>query len=391
MHSLAKGSNSLFRGLRLTIVNPVGLDSGEMIPFYGFIIWYLFTSIYELELFMHLEQFNWSLIFLFAFAQGLFLAVLLLLKNRRGSHNILASIVLSYSLLLAFYVACWNNMVGAISNWILLANTLTYILGPLYYLYITTKRFSFSTALHFLPALVFAIICTVSILMGEWLMKNMLLTQVMHLLAYMVLIHRHLASQISVSRWLNTVAFSLYMYALGFTIYTLLELTDLLRVEHDYFISLMSSSFIYYVGYKGFLMDELTLKAKKDEFTLSKALSKTLMDKLNRLVIDEQLFLRSDFKIGDLGVRTGIPTYVISQVINVEFGNRFNQWVNNFRIEHAKHLIREYPNEKFIVIAYRSGFNNKVSFIHNFKKYEGITPSDYRNLHFGSRSTAVSK
>lgn len=56
-------------------------------------------------------------------------------------------------------------------------------------------------------------------------------------------------------------------------------------------------------------------------------------------------------------------------------------YINNYRIEKAKHLIRtEYL--KLHEIAKMTGFSSAIVFSTVFKKITGMTPSDYRKENF---------
>lgn len=73
------------------------------------------------------------------------------------------------------------------------------------------------------------------------------------------------------------------------------------------------------------------------------------------------------------------PSY-LSRVIKKDLGLSFQEYVSYVRIEKAKELLRETRkpvNEVFSLV----GYNNRNSFISMFKKLEGITPSEYRELY----------
>jgi YesN/AraC family two-component response regulator len=53
------------------------------------------------------------------------------------------------------------------------------------------------------------------------------------------------------------------------------------------------------------------------------------------------------------------------------------EYVNYCRIEKAKELLTS-TDDTTIVIAEKIGYKNSDTFTRNFKKMEGITPSDYR-------------
>ncbi len=66
------------------------------------------------------------------------------------------------------------------------------------------------------------------------------------------------------------------------------------------------------------------------------------------------------------------------------FKNTFHQtpmdYLIHYRIEQAKKLLRE-TDESITNIAFMTGFNNSAYFGKTFKKYTGITPKGFRQLH----------
>lgn len=91
-------------------------------------------------------------------------------------------------------------------------------------------------------------------------------------------------------------------------------------------------------------------------------------------------YLNSDFTIKDLANGINLPSYLVSHIINSEFSQNFPDYINCFRINHAKQLLAMDANQylKISSIAYDSGFNSLSSFNLSFKKYCGMTPSQYR-------------
>ncbi|WP_449397875.1 helix-turn-helix domain-containing protein [Chryseobacterium wanjuense] len=67
-------------------------------------------------------------------------------------------------------------------------------------------------------------------------------------------------------------------------------------------------------------------------------------------------------------------------MINAGFQKNFFQYVNEYRIEHAKKLLKDNSKNKLSIlgIAYESGFNSKTSFNTTFKKLTNQTPSEFK-------------
>ena len=59
------------------------------------------------------------------------------------------------------------------------------------------------------------------------------------------------------------------------------------------------------------------------------------------------------------------------------FGKSFYELVNDYRITHAKGLLRT-SHMTVLDIAYASGFNTKSAFYNAFKEFVDQTPTNYR-------------
>jgi len=69
----------------------------------------------------------------------------------------------------------------------------------------------------------------------------------------------------------------------------------------------------------------------------------------------------------------------VSQVINQYYKTNFFDFINANRIDEAKRLlVSDSHTLNIIEIAYTVGYNNKVTFNTVFKRFTGVTPSEYR-------------
>lgn len=71
------------------------------------------------------------------------------------------------------------------------------------------------------------------------------------------------------------------------------------------------------------------------------------------------------------------PHYV-SQVINQDLGSDFYDFVNGHRIESAKQALAATPDKTVLEIGLEVGFNSKSTFNTAFRRYTGMTPTEYR-------------
>lgn len=78
--------------------------------------------------------------------------------------------------------------------------------------------------------------------------------------------------------------------------------------------------------------------------------------------------------------QTNILSHHITQVLNENLNKNFNTFINEYRVEYAKKLIKssKYESWSFLSISFESGFNSKATFNTFFKKYTGMTPSEFK-------------
>ncbi len=103
-------------------------------------------------------------------------------------------------------------------------------------------------------------------------------------------------------------------------------------------------------------------------------------DRLLQYLAKEKPQLRRNLTLKDLAHELSMPAYRLSEVINNELGKNFFTLINELRIEEAKERISsgEYSNLTLSAIGFDSGFNSKSTFQALFKKYTGMTPSQFQ-------------
>jgi len=73
------------------------------------------------------------------------------------------------------------------------------------------------------------------------------------------------------------------------------------------------------------------------------------------------------------------PTY-LSKRFSEEMGHGIPSFIMKYRVEKAKKIMLHYPDYNMAMVAELTGFHSQNYFTNIFKKYEGITPSKYREL-----------
>lgn len=104
--------------------------------------------------------------------------------------------------------------------------------------------------------------------------------------------------------------------------------------------------------------------------------------KILELFENKDLYLNKELTIWDLCRTVNSNRTYVSNLINQEFQLNFNAFVNKYRVEKAKELLRDKSlgNESLEIIAQKSGFNSLASFNRAFQRFENCSPGGFRNL-----------
>jgi len=120
---------------------------------------------------------------------------------------------------------------------------------------------------------------------------------------------------------------------------------------------------------------EKTPKYKKSN--LSDDVRDKLLKKIDFYFKKEKPYLEKQFTIFDMAESLETNKKYISRIINENYNTNFNNFINKFRIIHARKLILNADNKNITLeaIAELSGFGTRATFISAFKKFTGVTPS----------------
>jgi len=124
------------------------------------------------------------------------------------------------------------------------------------------------------------------------------------------------------------------------------------------------------------LVSDLILEEKK---IAPEILNEDLL-KLKKYMINEKPYLNPALTIQDVSKEMNVPVRELSVLINHQLGKHFYDFVNTYRIENAKEILKDSSKSKVTIleILYEVGFNSKSSFNSAFKKHTGNTPTEYR-------------
>lgn len=105
----------------------------------------------------------------------------------------------------------------------------------------------------------------------------------------------------------------------------------------------------------------------------------------NRVISHIERHFKEDISLSSAAENTGVSESHISRVFKKDTGMNFVPWVNRYRVEYSKELLA-CGDLKLYDIADLSGFNDYKYYAQQFKKFTGISPSDYRNNYFAMQT-----
>ena len=104
-----------------------------------------------------------------------------------------------------------------------------------------------------------------------------------------------------------------------------------------------------------------------------------LMQRICQLMDEKQLYLQQGLKVSDIASALGINSRYVSDCVKAVRGCSLTQFVNEYRVEHAKRLLLERPEMKISTVAIESGFTNDKAMTRYFKEQTGMTPTEWKN------------
>jgi AraC-like DNA-binding protein len=157
-------------------------------------------------------------------------------------------------------------------------------------------------------------------------------------------------------------------------------------------ISFFTTVYIIYVSFNGIavlesfehihtesLQAEFIENADSDEEIHN---LKDIVKDLKQIMEKNKLFLQPDLNISDLSGAIGLPIGKVSMALNKGACMNFYDFVNSYRADEFKTKVHDvkYAHYTLPGIAMECGFSSKSTFNDFFKRYTGMTPSQYKKM-----------
>ncbi|MFV0268988.1 MAG: helix-turn-helix domain-containing protein [Draconibacterium sp.] len=190
--------------------------------------------------------------------------------------------------------------------------------------------------------------------------------------------------------WVNLLLFSFFATSLVSMIFNVIgkaiffDNTLLLLIPSTIF-----SVLLFVIGLQGYMQNHTVEDLEFDERQTPEQEFKrynnvALKERLLELFTNEKIYKQPDLKITHVSANLQTNRTYISNLINSEFKCTFSEFVNGYRVEEAKKMLKEKDSTMYSLdyIAEKSGFGSISTFIRVFKESEGTTPGRFRDRNF---------
>jgi AraC-like DNA-binding protein len=313
-------------------------------------------------------------------------------KNKQPLVNNLLSALFFFIALRVTKSVLWMFWEGT-PNWLINFGFASHaMVGPLLLLYIfysleDDRSFGIMNYFHFLPAVLIFLLSFNLTLNSFWYAYGytiLLYHQLAYVIASVIILYRNPGrnKETDFSKtnmlWLKILCFGIAVWDIAYFTNYVLGWTSYLLGPVLYSAIVYIISFFVYRNQK--IFEEPAKPEKYKNINLSNGEIKNYINRIVTKIESENLYLDVNLTLTRLSEKVMLPTYVISQVLNINMGKNFAEFINSYRIEKAKILLKSNNGKIFKIsdIAHQSGFNSLSAFNSAFKKNTNLTPSQFK-------------
>ena len=340
----------------------------------------------------------------FVLFQGVLFGTMLMLLHSKDSKPtfFLGVFVLLFSTGVLPQSFLGDNLLARGSDWRLSSISIYFFTYPFFYLYVQRisilqrERLSYWTLIPGVIALVIALfLCfgpfeTVFYIKSSWLYTVYTISSLGYSIYISILIIKGIGTHF---KELDNQYTSIHQKSLSWVkwfvitciLFYLVKVMSIIVFKgfNDVVFFLISSSLIYWVTFKGITQKTiLPLVSHKgahhDLMPKNEAIQ--LLGTVEAYIEASNCYVNDTFTIVDLAEAIHVHPKRISYAINSIKGIHFNKYINFFRVNYAKVLLKSNAVRQLSIegIGMEAGFHSKTTFYKAFKSFEGMTPAKYK-------------
>lgn len=122
-------------------------------------------------------------------------------------------------------------------------------------------------------------------------------------------------------------------------------------------------------------------KPKYERSTLSQLPVQQLIERLQAVMEEEQLYQDENLNLSALAEVLSISPHQLSELLNEKLGKNFSRYLKECRVARASERLISEPDEPILNIGFAVGFSSSSAFYAAFREIEGVPPGQYRKQH----------
>jgi AraC-like DNA-binding protein len=351
--------------------------------------------------------------------QGFYMAILLNNNKKQNSANIyLAVLLVMMSISIAHSEFVISELHKDFNNPYKIKEPFLMLVIPLIWLYVRKLgspkfRFTIHTIRHFLPFLIFMSIYFPAYLMGttsaiaKFLHNHAL---IFNILIWAVLLVQYTIYLIQIIRSTHTYQEKaeeelsniekadlswIKAFLITFVIIFILLAVMFAGAIHNFnvdwlnkVVSVVFSLATFVLGFKGIFQQSIFSNhadPEVQEATESRITkTRTVDEQMKKVLLDfmekKKPYQDPELTLTTLAFQMNLSRNQLSEIINSSIGCNFYDFINKYRVEEVKQQLMLSKSENFtlLAIAFDAGFPSKSTFNTIFKKFTGLTPSEYK-------------
>ncbi|WP_108867206.1 helix-turn-helix domain-containing protein [Aquimarina aquimarini] len=165
----------------------------------------------------------------------------------------------------------------------------------------------------------------------------------------------------------------------------LVIIENVMNIKQGYATTSLLTSSLFFANTTPSSLTKSIYKRPAKRINSSKTSKRTGYDtytKIKEYIITEKKYLLQDISLSSLSLDFKISNGYISQLINTYSQKKFNDFINELRVEESKKKLLDsgYNNYTIESIGLECGFKSKSNFYTAFKKFTKQTPNQFKSL-----------